>query len=181
MDPTLALAILALLNEAAYIVSNTPQSYAPIDVRTGCDGYNAQSAIGLAQDPQQWKNAWLNYRVGPVIGNGNFINSTPTDSPPPIDFEKNFVVVVFGPASSVTGYDVADSFKEKNEIHLRLRPIQMPSVGAAASVQVYPYAFLVFKRTSLPIDVEFPSVDAQGNVTWTAAAKLVGQDKPAGQ
>ena len=177
MDPTIALAFLGVWMEAVNVAANMPEAVAPIDVLTGCDGYNEKTLITLADNPKSWSDAWLAYKVGPVIGNGS-IATTSSDAPPVVDFDHNFVVVVFGPAGSVSGYQVADSFKKNKEIHLRLRTTQLGQTGSAISLRVYPYGFFVFRRTKLPIDVEFPVTDSNGNESWQAVAKLT-PPKPA--
>ncbi len=181
MVQTVSMASVAMGLLALEVIANAPQPYPPIDVATGSDSYTERPSIELASDPQNWYDAWQRYKGVTPIGN----SSKPFPSlekPPPVDFDHNFVLVVFGGLASSVGYQVQDSFTQKKVLHVRLREIPLsPSGVVPAGIKANPYAFIVYRRTKFPIEVEFPSTDRDGNTVWRSVAKLGGETANAGR
>jgi hypothetical protein len=170
MIQAVSMGLVCVALEAIDIANNAIRPWPAVDFRTGMDSYTERASIERADTPDAWNSAWQRYMGVTPIGNSG-LRYPSAAVPPAVDFNRNFVLVVFGGLAQVSGYRIADSFIKKKELHVRLEQVPIPG---HTTMLANPYAFILFRRTKYPVDVEFPTTDASGNATWRRVAKLGG-------
>lgn len=154
-----------------------PSPYPPLDAATGMDSNVDRASVHLATTPEQWYGFWQEHKGITPIGNTQNLNFPSVEKPPAVDFDHNEVLVIFGGLAQQGGYKVVDSERVKRTIVVRLRPLPLLGSGTAAagSFKANPFAFIVFKKTQLPFDVQMQLPDSSGTVQWQTVAKVGGQ------
>jgi len=153
-----------------------PTPYPPERVFTGADSYVEQPSISVASTPAEWNADWQRHMNVTPIGNIPGVTFPTAETPPSFDFDKYELVVIFGGLAPVGGYSVVDSIQKDDHIYLRLQTLSLnPNGGPTpSSIKANPYAFIVYKRTPLPIVVEFPTQLQDGSIQWNKVAQVGG-------
>jgi hypothetical protein len=162
------------------LLAQVPTPFAPADFRTGSDSYVEQPSVTLATTPAEWNAAWQRHMgITPIGNGGNFPTAV---TPPPVDFDKFEVVVIFGGLAPNGGYTIVDSEKKDDKIYLRLDPLSLSTSGGATpiTIKANPYAFIFYPKDPDPIIVQFPVRMQDGSIGWNAVGQVGGSQHQGG-
>ena len=155
--------------------------YPPDGVATGMDSFVERPSIQVAYNVLDWDALWQKHKGITPIGNANGVGFPSAEKPPSVNFDKEEVLVIFGGLAANGGYQVVDSMQMSNRVQVRIKPLPMlGQTGAAGNSEfkANPYAFIMFPRIKLPIEVQIPGKDANGNPAWQTVAYVGGlEDK----
>jgi len=146
-----------------------PSKVKPLQSFQGGDSHIHKPLARFLTDAKSWKQVWyMHLGIEARVSDKGEIEYPPNaPTPPPVDFSKNQVLVMFGGLlPGVQSYDYVKTFAKETTAVVQIAPKTAPASSDSALKNMYPFLIMVLPKEPVRIEVELDTVAKDGSHYW---------------